>query len=430
MAILRGQERASQPQHEQQGPLLSKRNADTLESNNTIALPADEALYRHYPPVNRTSSGEGNILDTANAYTFEALNRVLASSWSPSSAPSPCCRPQEAAAITNNKAMKCLTDSSSNSSAVNTAFKTRDSQPGTVAPLSSSGPPQATEGVVPLFPPHTGDVADVADCRPGGKSFSSSSSQLLFLVRHGETDMNKAGRLQGRGVNAPLNGAGLEQAQGLGRFVRNVPFDTVTSSSLHRAHETAMRIAENNEMCVKRAQENAPVRTAPKKEMRNSSSEEEEEEEEEPTSADFCCGDKAQVRVRQMEGLDELSWGNLEGKDSKAEPSKGRLAALKGAWDDGAFDRAAEGGESLLEVEARARAAVETILSKGEELNLVVSHGRTLRILMLSLTGLGMDQMTNWGKIPNCGMYIIEVGRSGPGGARSYRLLPSCPPCP
>lgn len=64
-----------------------------------------------------------------------------------------------------------------------------------------------------------------------------STSQLVFFVRHGETDMNAAGRLQGRGVNAHLNGVGEQQADRLGRFVRNVPFDTVISSSLHRAHE-------------------------------------------------------------------------------------------------------------------------------------------------------------------------------------------------
>lgn len=38
--------------------------------------------------------------------------------------------------------------------------------------------------------------------------------------------------------------------------------------------------------------------------------------------------------------------------------------------------RAAEGGENLLEVEARSRAAVDAILDMGKELNLVVSHGR------------------------------------------------------
>lgn len=47
----------------------------------------------------------------------------------------------------------------------------------------------------------------------------------------------------------------------------------------------------------------------------------------------------SQVRVRMLEGLEELSWGELEGKDSKLEPSKGRLSELKRAWDDGIFGR-------------------------------------------------------------------------------------------
>lgn len=43
--------------------------------------------------------------------------------------------------------------------------------------------------------------------------------------------------------------------------------------------------------------------------------------------------------MRKMEGLDELSWGELEGQDYKLEPFKERLASLKQAWDDGTFDR-------------------------------------------------------------------------------------------
>lgn len=68
-------------------------------------------------------------------------------------------------------------------------------------------------------------------------TINTTTLQLLFLVRHGQTDLNAQGRLQGRGVNAHLNKVGQDQVEGLGRFVRNVPFDTVTSSSLHRAHE-------------------------------------------------------------------------------------------------------------------------------------------------------------------------------------------------
>lgn len=61
--------------------------------------------------------------------------------------------------------------------------------------------------------------------------------QLLFLLRHGQTDMNAAGRLQGRGVNAQLNETGRRQADELGRFLRMVPFGAVMSSSLDRAYE-------------------------------------------------------------------------------------------------------------------------------------------------------------------------------------------------
>ncbi|CAM9874517.1 unnamed protein product, partial [Ectocarpus sp. 6 AP-2014] len=398
-------------EHQLLDPVMTSGQVVSTDTNHRVNL-ADEALYRHYPPVNPSSSGAasggGSILDAANAYTFETLNRKLASTWcSPSlpssSAATSCCPPQDPTTNNNNNAMKCLTDNSGNAAAGNTTTTTTRS------------PTPAAGGIPPTSRLRGGGGG--AECGPG----AAPTSQLLFLVRHGETDMNKAGRLQGRGVNAPLNGAGLDQAQGLGRFVRNVPFDTVTSSSLLRAHETAMRIAENNEMCLKLAQENGPVPPVPP------STSTKEQEGEKTTPADFCCGDKAQVRVRRLEGLDELSWGELQGEDSKLEPFKGCLAALKEAWDEGVFDRAAEGGENLVEVQARARAAVEAILDRGKELNLVVSHGRTLRILMLSLTGLGMDQMTNMGKIPNCGTYILEVRRSGPGAARSYRLLPARP---
>lgn len=42
--------------------------------------------------------------------------------------------------------------------------------------------------------------------------------------------------------------------------------------------------------------------------------------------------------VLQDDRLDELSWGELEGKDASQEPWKGRLAALKAGWDDGHYD--------------------------------------------------------------------------------------------
>lgn len=40
------------------------------------------------------------------------------------------------------------------------------------------------------------------------------------------------------------------------------------------------------------------------------------------------------------------------------------------------FGRAAKGGESLLEVQARASEALEACLDRGHDTNLIVSHGR------------------------------------------------------
>ena len=63
---------------------------------------------------------------------------------------------------------------------------------------------------------------------------------MIYLVRHGQTAMNIARRLQGR-RDEPLNDAGREQARAAAvRFrARGVRFDRAFSSPLCRAFETA-----------------------------------------------------------------------------------------------------------------------------------------------------------------------------------------------
>ncbi len=63
----------------------------------------------------------------------------------------------------------------------------------------------------------------------------------LLLVRHGETDWNRAGRWQGHS-DTPLNERGREQARGLAKQLDGV--DVVYSSDLERARETAEILAE------------------------------------------------------------------------------------------------------------------------------------------------------------------------------------------
>jgi broad specificity phosphatase PhoE len=66
---------------------------------------------------------------------------------------------------------------------------------------------------------------------------------LLFLFRHGETDWNRDGRLQGH-TDTPLNETGLAQAQALVGRLRPHRLDAVISSDLARAWTTGQIVAE------------------------------------------------------------------------------------------------------------------------------------------------------------------------------------------
>lgn len=64
----------------------------------------------------------------------------------------------------------------------------------------------------------------------------------LYIVRHGQTDWNLARILQGHS-DIELNAAGLEEARQLAGRLLHIPFQTVVSSDLLRARQTAETIA-------------------------------------------------------------------------------------------------------------------------------------------------------------------------------------------
>lgn len=61
---------------------------------------------------------------------------------------------------------------------------------------------------------------------------------LLYLVRHGETDWNRAGLIQGS-TDIPLNETGRAQAARAGALLARRGWDGIASSPLSRAFETA-----------------------------------------------------------------------------------------------------------------------------------------------------------------------------------------------
>lgn len=64
----------------------------------------------------------------------------------------------------------------------------------------------------------------------------------IYLIRHGETDWNLQGKLQGR-EDIPLNQTGILQATACGKALKLIRLQSIQTSPLLRAKETARIIA-------------------------------------------------------------------------------------------------------------------------------------------------------------------------------------------
>lgn len=165
----------------------------------------------------------------------------------------------------------------------------------------------------------------------------------LILVRHGETDWNRERRIIGR-TDLPLTPRGQEQAQALGRALASVRIDAIYASSLRRARDTALAIAQPHSLTV-----------------------------------------------IPLDGLLELDAGELDGL-TPAEARIGHRPFLE-QWSQGDPDLAAPGGESLGQVQRRAWSVLESLQERHREGTIVlVSHYFVLLVLMCRALGLPLSR--------------------------------------
>jgi probable phosphoglycerate mutase len=73
---------------------------------------------------------------------------------------------------------------------------------------------------------------------------------LLLLIRHGENDFVKTGKMAGHTPGVHLNERGVKQAAELGETLKEVPLAGIYSSPLERAIETAEPIAQGRELQI------------------------------------------------------------------------------------------------------------------------------------------------------------------------------------
>ena len=168
--------------------------------------------------------------------------------------------------------------------------------------------------------------------------------KVLYLARHGETDWNSAGRLQGQ-TDIPLNETGRSQARLLGQRLQGLGITSVGSSDLVRARETAEIIARGLEL---------PFRGV-------------------------------------LEDLRERRYGLFEGLTP--EECQTRYPAEWERFLDP--EVSPPRGESLIEVRARMLRGVHAAVLAWDVPALIVSHGRAIRELTSEIIGQPVGPIAN-----------------------------------
>lgn len=179
----------------------------------------------------------------------------------------------------------------------------------------------------------------------------------IYLVRHGETDWNQAGLLQGQ-TDIDLNAQGFAQAVEAAERLREVPFEIAFCSPLIRARHTAETIV----------------------------------------------GDR-KITLTADERLRELNFGPWEGVDIRTIKD----AASQPFTNPGDYIPP-EGAESFAQLYARSGEFVEQVLLPLEgtyETVLVVAHGGVNRSILNPVLNIPVDDFWRM-HMGNCATAILE----------------------
>ena len=186
----------------------------------------------------------------------------------------------------------------------------------------------------------------------------NNTVKTLYIVRHGQTDLNKQGIVQGRGRDTDLNEEGRQQANQFFEAYKNVPFDKIYISELKRTQQSIQQFIDLG------------------------------------------------LPYQKLSGLDELAWGIHEGQPATPE-TKAAFLDLMRDWLDGKLDVKFDGGESPNEVRVRQLEALDVIMSHPEEETvLICMHGRAMRLLLCLLTDKPLTQMDNF---PHQNLVLYKV---------------------
>lgn len=179
-----------------------------------------------------------------------------------------------------------------------------------------------------------------------------------YLVRHGETEWNRSGKIQGHS-DVPLSECGIRQARMLAKRLAGCRFSAVYASDLSRATDSAQAIARGSDVSV----------------------------ETDPDLREFSYG--------EWEGL---TLSEIETRDPEVFTERMSLGNLSFA---------APGGEDTIQLLGRVRRFYAGAIKRHEasENLVVVAHGGTVRALIVCLLELTDDYF--WRFRVDCGSLSI-----------------------
>lgn len=190
---------------------------------------------------------------------------------------------------------------------------------------------------------------------------------LFYLVRHGQTDWNRAGKIQGT-TDIPLNETGRQQAERLAGVLkekRGYPagtrIDAIYTSPLARAFQTAEILAKSETLPLRRLLE---------------------------------------LRERDFGGWEGKNWQQVE----KEYPDEFHL------WREQPMVGIPSGGESRKSCEARSERAIRRILEETAGDAVIVAHGGILVFLMNYLLRFQRDPQEII--VANASLSVISYDRS------------------
>lgn len=177
----------------------------------------------------------------------------------------------------------------------------------------------------------------------------------LFITRHGETEENKLGILQGH-MPGQLSKEGIDQAKALAHRLKDEYFDVIYSSDLKRVVDTTQEIMVYHQ-------------------------------------------DKKLVFTKELR---ERDFGELTGK------TRQELQAESG------LDVEPKQGESKVAFFERAKKVLQDLLAKHEtETVLLVCHGGIGQLIIAQIFGKNYAEMLKMEKLGNTSLSVFEIAKDG-----------------